>query len=202
MVLDGPSCDIKMPSPMMTPTNRTVTFQFRNVVPMNTSAGGTVNSFISFDPSATTQVTFGSGTQFTEWSAVASLFNTVRVRQFEIQICRTYLDETKGDDYTPIVYSSVRSGILANPGNFQAVVDNGDSQMYSILTDTSGKNHFAATRMRQIAWATVSTPNPGSSNGILAGCPGGYIFFGSGLPASVTLGFVKIVGTYQFRTRV
>jgi len=194
--------DIKMPQPMMAPANRTYIMQFRNVVPMITSAGGVVNSYISFDPSSVTQVTFGSGTQFTEWSSVASLFNTVRIRQFEMQLCRTYLDDTKGDDYQPLVYSSVRTGILANPGSYQAVIDNGDSQMYSILTDVSGRNHYAAVKIRQVAWATVTTPNPGSSNGIIAGCPGGFVFYGTGYPNSSQIGFVKIVGTYQFKTRV
>jgi len=194
--------DIKMPAPMMVSTNKSFTMQFRNVVPVITSAGGVINSYISFDPSVVTQVAFGSGTQFTEWTSASSLFNTVRVKQFEIQICRTYLDETKGDDYQPLVYASVRTGVLSNPGSYQAVIDNGDSQMYNILADSSGKNHYAAVKMRQVAWATVTTPNPGSSTGIIAGCPGGFVFYGTGYPASTQLGFMKIVGTYQFKTRV
>jgi len=133
---------------------------------------------------------------------VSALYQLVRVRQFEIQICRTYLDETKGDDYQPLVYASNRSGVLANPGSYQVVIDNGDSQMYSILTDVSGKNHYASAKCRQVAWASVTTPNPGSSNGIIVGCPGGFVFYGSGFPASSQIGFVKIVGTYQLKSRV
>jgi len=193
---------MKMPGPMKVPAQKIFNTQLANMVPMLTDGAGKLASYISFDPSSTTTAYFGGIALFPEWSALLALFNEVKIKQFEISMCRSYLDETKGDNYYPIAYASVASGILGAPSSYQGVADNGDAQMWSIMTDHSGKNRFASVKTRQLAWATVTTPNPGSTNGIAAGCPGSFVFYASGLPASVNIGYVRIRGLYSFRNRV
>jgi len=199
---NGAVSDIKMPAPLMLTNGRTIQIQLRSMLLCTSNGAGNVASYISFDPSATTTATFGGGTMFTEWANWAVLYNEVKVRQFEIQLCRTWIDETKGDNYVPLAFASTSAAILGAPANLQAVADNGDCQMWAWASDQSGKNRYASVRMRQIAWATVSNPNPGSSSGISAGCPGSFIFYGSGYPVSTQICFVKVTGTYLLRTRV
>jgi len=193
---------MKMPGPMKVPSQRIFNTQLSNMVPMLTDGAGKFASYLSFDPSSTTTSYFGSQALFTEWSAMLSLFNEVKLKQFEISMCRSYLDEVKGDNYYPLSFASVASGILGAPTTYQNVADNGDAQMWPLMSDYSGKSRFASVKVRQLAWATVTTPNPGSSSGIAAGCPGSFIFYGAGFPASVNIGFCRIRGLYSFRNRV
>jgi len=176
--------------------------QFSNAFPCLSDGAGKIASYISFDPSSTTSAYFGSQALFTEWSGYSAMWNEVRVRQFEVSLCRTYIDETKGDNYYPLVFSSQASPILNAPTNYQSVADNGDAQMWPVLSDQSGCSRFISVKMRQLAWATVTSPNGGSSSGIAAGCPGSILFYAAGFPTSVNIAFVRVRGLYQFRTRV
>lgn len=194
--------DVKMPEPMMLPVTTVQRIQLRGYAGVSTTAGGIIASYISFDPGATTQVAFGSATQFLEWSSIVNLFQEVKVLQFEVQCVRFYADETKGDVWGPIAIAGNSSPVLASPGTYQACVDNGDSQLWSLLGDQSGMNRYHAVRLNQLAWANVSNTNPGSSNGIAAGCPGSIIFYANSLPVSSTMFSVKYTGTYLVRTRV
>jgi hypothetical protein len=191
-----------MPEPMMIPITQTQKMQFRGYAGCATNSSGVISTYISTDPSATLQTPFGATTQFLEWSSITNLFQEVKLLQFEVQLVRMYADETKGDVWGPIGIASTSSPILASPGIYQQVIDNGDSQLWSLLGDQSGMNRYHALRMTQVAWASISIPNPGSSNGIAAGCPGSIIFFGNVLPTSATMFGVKYSGTYLLRTRI
>lgn len=200
--ITGVICEAKCPVPMTITMLQTFRIQLRNAIPMNSNGSGVIASYISADPSSTTTATFGSGVQFPEWANVAALFNEVKLLQFEAYFQKTEVDETKGDVFNSLGIASIYTGISSTPANYQAVMDNADSQSWPLGSDQSGKSRYHAFRMRQVAWATVTTPNPGSSNGIAAGCPGYIIVYGSGYPISTEMGWLKVVGTYLLRTRV
>jgi len=198
----GQICDTKMPGPMKVPAMRVFNAQLSTMVPILSDGAGKLASYLSFDPSSTTTAYFGGVALFAEWSAMLSLYNEVKLKQFEMSMCRTYLDESKGDNFYPIAFASTSSAILGSPTGYANVSDNGDAQMWPWVTDYSGKCRFISVKMSQLAWATVTTPNPGSTSGIAAGCPGSFIFYAAGLPASINIGYARIRGWYQFRTRV
>jgi len=194
--------DVRLPEPMMLPSTQTTHIQLRGYAGCASTAGGIISTYISTDPSATMQTAFGSITQFNEWSSIAGLYQEVKLLQFEVQLVRMYADETKGDVWGPIAIASTSSSVLTSPGTYQQVIDNGDSQLWSVLGDQSGMNRYHAFRMTQLAWGTVSLPNGGSTSGIAAGCPGSIIFYANALPASSTIFAVKFSGLYLLRTRI
>jgi len=111
-------------------------------------------------------------------------------------------DDTKGDVPEPLAIASSTSPTLVVPSTFQQVIDNGDAQLWPVIQDYSGRGRYHACRLTGLTWALTSTPNPGSSSGIGAGCPGSIIMYGSGYPNSVQVCSIKYTGTYLLRTRV
>jgi len=194
--------DIKMPEPLFVPSMRTTTMQFSNVIFGMTNSSGVFAGYIPFDPSVTLTTFWSSAVLFNEWSTFANLWGEVKVLRFEASFAIQYIDDTKGDAPGPLMIASISSPIATTPVNYQQVADNGDAQMWNLVSDKSGSNRFHSVKMKQVAWAGVTTPNPGSSNGIVAGCPGSIITYGSGYAASVALVTCKVRGLYRFRTRI
>jgi len=186
---------------MISPT-RITKVQLRGYCGAASNGSGVLAGAIPFDPSATLSSTFGSASMFTEWTNYSNTYQNVKVLQFEVEMVRVQTDDTKGDIPEPLIIASSTSPSLVVPSTFQQVVDNGDSQIWPVIQDYSGKGRYHAVRMSQLTWALTSTPNPGSSTGIGAGCPGSIILFGTGYPASVQIISIKITGTYLLRTRV
>jgi len=175
--------------------------QFRNLVNLRSDGSGVINSFLSSDPSSTLQTAFGGSAQFPEWSQASALWGNVKIIQLEARLSRIYMDETKGDVINPVTFAGV-TGVVGNPGGYTAVIDNGDSQQWSWITDFTGAGRYHAVRFSGLAWASILTPNPGGSNGMGVGCPGGIIFYANGQPASTQIATVQIIGTYLMRSRI
>jgi hypothetical protein len=202
MPANGALHDVKMPEPQLVPVNQVFRIQLRNILTGASNGSGVLGSYVQCDPSATATAAFGSGTVFPEWTSWAALFAEVKCLQFEVQVCKTYIDETKGDDLNAMVIASTTSPIAPSITSYQNVAELGDAQLWSWATDQSGMNRFHALRLRQTAWASSSNPNPGSSSGIAAGCPGSILFFANGCPTSTQICFLKVTGTYLLRTRI
>jgi len=186
--------------PPMTWSNlRTTRVVMRGIANAGSSGGGVIASYIPFDPSATLPATFGGGAMFNEWSSFAALFGEVRLIKFEVQMCRVYADETKGDIWGPLFYASSPFNTTV-PANATGVADNGDAQMWSILADQTGMNRYISVRRKQLAWALTGTPAPGG--GVQAGCDGSFIFYQNSLPPSSQIFNCLITGEYEFRSRV
>jgi hypothetical protein len=194
--------DLKMPFPRQISPLQTQVIQLRGYAGAASSGAGVLAGAIPFDPSATLSAIFGSGSLFSEWTNFVNTWQNVRVLQFEAEFVRVNTDDTKGDIPEPLAIASSTSPTLVVPSTFQQVIDNGDAQLWPVIQDYSGRGRYHATRMSGITWALTSTPNPGTSSGISAGCPGSIIFFGTGYPASVQVCSIKFTGTYLLRTRV
>jgi len=202
MPANGARHDVKMPEPMYISPTRTTTMQFSNILIGVTNGSGIFAGYIPSDPSVTLSSYFSSAVLFTEWATFANFWNEVKVIRFEVQCCRVYTDDLKGDQTGPLAICSISSPIAVTPTTYQQVGDNGDSQLWNVSQDYSGTNRYHAVKFRSLAWATITNPNPGSSSGIAAGCPGSIVFYGAALPASTNLFYVKVRGLYRFRTRV
>jgi len=163
-----------------------------------TTSGTTLNTYLSFDPSSTTQAAFGSVGMFSEWSAIASLYARIKLVQFEITMSPAYLDETKGDIYTAIFLAASPIAALANPGSYNVVADNNDSILWNPVPDKSGVAKFFSYRPTGLGWAPTSTP--GGVTGL--GCPGSFIFYSNTLPLTSEIFTAKVVGTYLVDNRV
>jgi hypothetical protein len=194
--------DVKMPPPRQISPMQTFTVQLRGYCGAASNGSGVLAGALPFDPSATLSSTFGSAAIFNEWTNFSNLFQNVKMLQFEAEFVRVQTDDTKGDIPEPLVIASSTSPTLVVPSTFQQVADNGDAQIWPVIQDYSGRARYHATRITQLAWALTSTPNPGSSSGISAGCPGSIIIFGTGYPVSVQVCSIKYTGTYLLRTRV
>jgi len=181
-------------------SQRVMTLQFRNINSLTSSAGGVIQGQLGTDPSVTTAAPFGAVTLFTEWTNVAALFAQVKCVQFEVRIFPTGTDEVKGD-VQPMLAVGSSLGDASAPSSYQAVLDNGDSQIYPIYLDTTARGRYHSLRHKgNLQWATTGNPNPSTS--IYAGCPGSLGFFGNGFPASTNVATLHICGTYKLRMRV
>jgi hypothetical protein len=138
---------------------------------------------------------------FPEWTNWAALYGTVKVKQFQVNFVRSYLDEVKGDSFFPIAIATTYSAGLITPASINVVIDNGDSQLWPVFTDHSGGGRMHSFKFPGLAWATTSTPNPGSSTGAQIGCPGGVLVYAASLPTSITVATIQIIGTYLLRLR-
>jgi hypothetical protein len=195
----GAVADTPMYPPMVVPPLRRTRIQMRGFLTGTTNGSGVLAGYIPFDPSVNSSSAFNSTTPFNEWTSLANLYGEVRLIQFEVQMCRIFADETKGDIWNALYYATSAQN-AAVPGTIQVVVDNGDCQMWSVLADQTGSNRYISSRTdRKIPFALTSQPTP--SGGVVGGCSGSFICFGNNLPASSNLIMCKVVGTYEFRNR-
>jgi hypothetical protein len=202
LVLQGLKSDIKMPPPIQMPTNQVVRNMFGNTVSAVSDGFGIFAAALPCDPSATLSARFNTATLFTEWTNWANFYNEVRIIQFEVQLVKTYIDDSKGDQPGALAIASTVSPIQVVPSTYTAVSDNGDMQLWGLVSDYSGVNKYHAVKFKDVAWASVQTPNPGSTSGIVAGCPGNIVFYGSNYPATTQLFYIKVRGLYEFRHRI
>jgi len=194
--------DVKLPRPMMYRPSRVTKFQFRGFTQVMTDGSGKINTFIPCDPSQSLDATYLSGQPiFAEWTDLKALFTEVKFIQLDIRIASSYTYDGKQASVDPLVISSIVSSLTGRPGGYQTVYDNGDAQMFPYALSNSASSKFHALRFRPSAWASVTTPNPGSSTGISAGCPGCIFLYAEGGPASVNVMHIAITGTYMFRNR-
>lgn len=194
--------DLKMPPPRQISPLQTLTILLRGYCGVASNGSGVVAAALPFDPSVTLAANFGGGAIFNEWTNNSNMWQNVKILQFEAEFVRVQTDDTKGDVPEPLAIASSTSPTLVIPSSFQQVIDNGDSQLWPVIQDYSGRGRYHSTRLTQLAWALTSTPNPGVSSGIAAGCPGSIIMYGSGYPNSVQVCSIKYTGTYMLRTRV
>jgi hypothetical protein len=199
----APFCETKLPAPRIVPLGQSMIIQLRGALTLSTDGSGNIKSYLVADPSSTTSTSFGTATQFGEWSALTSFFAQVRIKQFEVYLAPTYHDETKGDDFPSMYISGSLVPNISAPTTANQVADNGDSQLWNPFTDKSGRTRYHAVRQpsKNLAWASVSTPSPGFSGGVASGCPGAILFWMTGGPISVAIATVLVVGTYQLRSR-
>lgn len=195
--------DVKVPAPISIPTMRTHRFVLRGTCPLLANSSGEVAAVIPFDPSATLSSTYlGGSVIFDEYKSLSVLYSELKVRKFEITIYSAYTDANFGSNQpSPLAICSNSGATYTNPGSYAAVMDNGDSQMYPIAFDNSGTGRFHSVTMRVAAYALTATPNPGSSTGISAGCPGHIALYAQNFQASVRVGQIRYVGEYIFRSR-
>jgi len=193
------NCENKLPLPMPSAPNQTLKVTLRNNLTCVSSGAGVINSFLQFDPSSTTSGTFNTVTQFPEWATWANLFGQVRLIQFEIRLLPVYIDDTKGDLAVPVAFGTDINPAIVAPGSYSNALDNADSQMWQPYRDYSGKAFYHSYKASQLPWASVGTPNPGFSNGVAAGCPGGIQFYGGTFPNSTAIFDVVVCGHYLLR---
>jgi hypothetical protein len=200
---EGAVCDIKLPFPISEPPRVTRRILMRASSILGTDGSGNIKVNIPFDPSATLNATYLSGAvMFPEWTDVAALYAEVKIRQFQVLITPALNGDAKGYNTSPLAIGTNLSAIYVAPTTYNGVLDNGDSQLYPILFDNSGKSRYHAVRFNPGTWALTGSPNPGSSTGISAGCPGYFTLLMLAGPAGVEVGYIKIVAEYIVRSRV
>jgi len=195
--------DCKVPAPMSMPLSRTFTVRLSNTLSASTTGAGVINTIIQADPSSVTSATFGTITQFPEWATWAGLFSEVKLIQFECRFTPIYIDDTKGDLAFPLAIGGDLDPEIKIPGSFANVMDDADSQSWTPTRDYSGRSKYHAIRPGPwgLPWASSQAPNPGFSNGIAAGCPGGIQLYLSGGPVSTAVFDVTITGYYKLRSK-
>jgi len=195
--------DVKVPAPYRIPQTQEYEITLKNIFTGTTNGSGIFATYLSFDPSATVTSPFGSVTQFTEFAAIQTLFSNIKLTQFEISMTPSYLDDTKGDTNPAMVIASIPSAPVATPGSYQVVADNADSVMWNLIVDKSGRPVYHSARPpRGLAWAGTAIPNPGASGGVMSGCPGSILFYGTGLPNNTVVFTLKATGHYKLTGRI
>jgi len=182
---------------------RTFTFDLRTSTILGTDGSGDIMVTIPFNPAATLNSTYLSGAAiFPEWTSLANLFSEVKVSKFQVTFTPAISNDSKTGTIGAIAMASSSAAIVPTPTTYNQVEDNGDSQLWPLGLDNSGTGRYHAVDLKVGTYAGVATPNPGSSTGISAGCPGAIIIFANTLPASAQVGYIRIVGRYIFRGRV
>lgn len=163
-----------------------------NDIQLNTNGSGVLAEIISSDPS-------GSGSNFgpPDWTQLSAVFGMVRVREMRIRLCFTFTD-TKSTGATPI-FAAWNLSASSVPSTAAQVADNPGSKMLSPTSTTNAGITMRARWPRGMAYAPVSTPNPGAT--VISGCPGCLALYASGHAATITLGYAIIEGYYQFTQR-
>jgi len=187
----------RVPRPITINMNRQQLVQLRQFLTC-TTAGTTLNTYLSFDPSSTTTAAFGSNTLFAEWAYWSALYARVKIVQFEISMTPSYIDDTKGDNFNSIAMAGIPLGNLATPGAYASVIDNNDSIIWNPVSDRSGVAKYFSYKFSGIGWGPIGSP--GGTTGL--GCPGSFVFYGSSLPLTVEVFSCKVVGTYLFDNRI
>jgi len=173
--------------------------QLTNTSALLSNGSGVVAGTLVCDPSVTLTAPFSSQAIFSEWSAFANLFTQVKCVQFNVTIYPGTTDEVKGDLAAVLAFASNISA-TATPSSYSSVADNGDSQTYPLLLDTSARGRYIALRHRRNLGFT-NTAQPVPTSNLYAGCPGGIGFYGSGFPVSTGVGSLHYSGTYIFSMR-
>lgn len=109
----------------------------------------------------------------------------------------SYIDDTKGDNYFGLCVASNPTASYSTPASYNVVADNSDSILWNPVKDLSGQAKVMSYRPRGLGWGACSSP--AASTGL--GCPGQFLFFGSGFPISTAIIAIKIVGTYRLDSR-
>jgi hypothetical protein len=165
-------------------------FRLTNSANATTTGGGILTGYQNADPSG------GSGSTWTatEWSSLTSLFSEVRCTKFSLHFGRI-AGLTQGN---PIYISGVLSTVGANPTSTNQVWDNADAQIWNCASETSVHPIKHTIVQSDVAFAIVTTPNPGS----YAGCPGAIQYYGDGFSTSTVVTKIAIEGFYEFRSRI
>jgi hypothetical protein len=189
----------KYPTPATINLNRVVKMQFRNFITITSNGSGIVNGILPCSPLATLAAPFPVSAMFPEYAAYSALYANVKCVQFEATFYAATSDEVKGDTSIGMAISSNLQTATA-PGSYSVIADNGDSQLWPSLLDTTASGRYHAFKHgRGLLWAASGTPVPDSN--AYAGCPGGIGVYGSGYANSTLIATVTVVGTYLFKSR-
>jgi len=199
------TCDIKFPAPLRMPASQTLLMEFRGYSPISTDGSGVHNSVVPFNPAVTLNGTYLSGAAlFTEFSSFVALFGEVKLLEFQMFLVPNFsnVSDAKLTSAEPLAIASVSNSIYAAPGAYSVVLDNGDAQNWPYAYDSSGSARFHSSRFRVSSYASTSAPNPGSSSGVPAGCPGAIVMYATNGPLSLQIATARFVGRYRFRNRL
>jgi hypothetical protein len=165
-------------------------FRLTNSQNVTTTGGGIVTGYQNADPSG------GAGSTWTasEWSSLTSLFSEVRFTKFVLHFGRV-AGLTQGN---PVYISGVLSTVGANPSSTNQVWDNADAQILQLASETAQRPVKHSIVQSDVAFAIVTTPNPGS----YAGCPGAIQYYGDGFATSTVVIKLAIEGYFEFRSRI
>ncbi len=164
-----------------------------------TNGSGVFAGFIPFDPSATLGTPFNSVALFPEYTSFASIYGQVKAVQMDIRMVPTTQNETKGDTNEGLAIAS-NLQVASAPTGYTDVADNRDCQLWSFITDNSGRERFHSAKHRpDLQWASTTNPVPTSTQYV--GCPGSILFYGSSLPVSLKIMLVMCRVTYLFTDR-
>lgn len=167
--------------------NTVYPFRLATIVTVSSDSTGKVPFSFPADPSS-------SGENFPEYSTIISLFNQVRVRSFEVTFAPMY--KSTSNNTPPFVVAGSLT-TLGVPTSYTAIVENADSQLYPWQSwDTPPYRHKIRYKPKPV-WADSITPDPGDN----IGCPGSIVGYADGLPPSVDVLRVMVVGIYEFRSR-
>jgi len=171
--------------------------QLRNIVSVTSNGSGVIAGYLPFDPSATLSSLFGGVANFTEWSSIQNLWSRVKLKEFTVSMVPSYIDDTKGDNFFGLCVASNATASYSNPSSYSNAADNVDSILWNPVKDLSGSAKVMSYRPKGLGWGPCSSP--ATNTGL--GCPGSFIFYGTGFPVSTAIIGMKIVGTYIFDSR-
>jgi len=161
---------------------------------LNSTAGGVMAGYFDSDPSGA-----GAWTA-NEWSSLTALYSEVKVIWFKVTFNIAPQSDSKIDGTAPgnsLYVSGVLSNVSAAPTTSAQVYDNADAKVWQVF-HTRGRPVSHKIRQRNLNYAIVTVPAPGS----YAGCSGAIQWYMDQLPVSVTIGYAKIEGVYEFRSRI
>jgi len=191
----------RYPSPISKPLNQAIVFQFRNLIAVTSNGSAVVSGTIPCDPSAILAAPFAAGAMFPEWASnIQPLFSSVKCIQLECFFQPSTVDEVKGDSTLGVAIAGNLTSIANFAISYLATMDNGDSQDWNPMLDTSGRGRYHAIRHRKsLLWGGTATP--ASSAAIYAGAPGGIGVYGSFPAINSQVFTIRVVGTYLLSSR-
>jgi len=154
---------------------------------ITTNGSGIVNVELPFDPSS-------SGYNFAEWTDLSGLFSQVKLMSVHLSVTPANWSQAASPSEIATIAGCINPTASATPGSYGTVISNADGKMINgqctstvdFKLDYSG-NSWSPTS------TVVVTP--------YAGCPGGFLLYGSNYPNTTQVAYVVVKNVYAFRGR-
>jgi len=175
--------------------NQTYTFRISSVAVQSSNGSGVIAGYIYNDPTGS----FGAYAEhtnylanlFTEMRVVRSRFTLTSLLPFTINEAK----ETTNGSLAVGIFNRTSSG-LPTLSSWDQVLDNQPSFMWPVCSDTTGRGRILTSTWTHVNFQLVTTSSPD-----YAGCPGGLMFYGSGMPVSSSIFMVQSEIFIQYRGR-
>jgi hypothetical protein len=169
------------------------TYEFRlvsGIIGISSDSGGEIKGAVTANPT-----TANGGSALLEWTSLASLFSSFRLKSFTAHFLPATVYGSGGDTAPLAVGGNFTAAGV--PASYGVVMECADAKNYNIVRDTGLHGYSHTIRPKGLAFSDVTDPDPGN----WAGAPGQIEYYSDPQPGSSLIFYLQVEGIYEFRSR-